>query len=320
MNTSISFKCCIIFLFTILFVACNGQKSELTKIKIGYLPIVGDLPIFVAYEKNFFKDEGFDVELVEFHSGNEAMNAVITNKITIEATIGYSTIFTVWEKEPKGFYVVLSTVEEGDKYGSSIVARKNSPINKIEDIKGRKIGTYTGLTHLITTKLILQKYFNPDKDVKIVQVDPSLQVQALEANQFDALFSIEPYPTIAIQKGFAKMIAPNARANNILSPFWAAGTIVSSQFARENPEKVRSLIRALNKAVDFIAQNDSTVRSILVKYTPLEKDIVEKVPLYKWVKLGDENKEVIQKLADLMKDSGLLKKKINTNSLFYIIK
>ena len=82
----------------ILVFSCGTKKPELIKIKIGYVPIVGDLPVFVAQEKGFFIDAGFDVELVEFHSGNEAMNAVLTNRTVMEGTLGYSTLFSVWEK------------------------------------------------------------------------------------------------------------------------------------------------------------------------------------------------------------------------------
>src|SRR6267142_1939888 len=39
-------------------------KTGLTKVKVGYIGITCEAPIYTAVEKGFFKEEGLDVELV----------------------------------------------------------------------------------------------------------------------------------------------------------------------------------------------------------------------------------------------------------------
>src|SRR3954453_3256984 len=62
------------------FTACNKSadtskqaesgKGGLTKIRVGYIGLNCEAPIFTAVEKGFFKDEGLDVELVQCQWAN----------------------------------------------------------------------------------------------------------------------------------------------------------------------------------------------------------------------------------------------------------
>src|SRR5215217_9402400 len=54
---------------------CNREESRLgenglTKIRVGYIGITCEAPIFTAIEKGFFKEEGLDVELVKCEWAN----------------------------------------------------------------------------------------------------------------------------------------------------------------------------------------------------------------------------------------------------------
>src|SRR5260221_300202 len=59
---------------SVMLLAGNGSESKadtqaaggsLTKIRVGYIGITCEAPIFSAVENGFFKDEGLDVELVK---------------------------------------------------------------------------------------------------------------------------------------------------------------------------------------------------------------------------------------------------------------
>jgi len=305
------------FLIAIMLLTYYPKEEVPLSIKIGHLPIVGDLPVFVAVEQGFFEDEGLDVDLVELHSGNEAISALVTGRTQMHGTVGCSSLFTIEAKMPGKLKAIMSAEETADKYGANIVVRNDLLLQSLEDLKGRKLGTYAGLTHLLTAKLILRNLMDPDTDVEIVQVEPRLQIQALAAKQFDCLLSIEPYPTIAVEKGIARILEPNVRSRFIVAPFWAAGTVVSGKFARENPDICRKFINALGKAVDFIEEREEEARQYIAKYTPLEDDIAGKVRLYRWSKLGDEDREAVQKLADKYLEAGLIQSRIDINDMFF---
>src|SRR5262245_52140812 len=59
----------VVFLSVLLVVGCNnisistGRKSN--KVRVGYIGITCEAPIFAAYEKGFFKEEELEPELVK---------------------------------------------------------------------------------------------------------------------------------------------------------------------------------------------------------------------------------------------------------------
>jgi ABC-type nitrate/sulfonate/bicarbonate transport system substrate-binding protein len=138
----------------------------------------------------------------------------------------------------------------------------------------------------------------------------------LQAKQFDALYSIEPYPSMAIEKGIARVLVKNARSRYIVSPYWAAGTPISMKTIIERPGLAKKLLNAVNKAVDYINNNKNEARKIIPKYTPLSLELAMKVNLYKWTKLGEEDRDKIQTLADMFWKAGLLKTKVDIRNIF----
>ena len=307
----------LVLLLGIILIVLDKDGGSPLSIRIGHLPIVGDLPVFVAFEQGFFEEEGLQVELVELHSGNEAMNALLTGRTQMHGTVGCSSLFTIEAKSPGKLKVIMSTEETADKFGANIIVRNDLTLSSLRELKGKKLGTYSGLTHLLTAKLILKQFMDPETDVEIVQVEPRLQIQALAAKQFDCLLSIEPYPTIAIEKGVGRVLEPNVRSRFIVSPFWAAGTVVSTQFAQENPDICRKLIGAMGKAVDFIEEHEQEARQCIPKYTPLSETIAAKVRLYKWSKLGEEDRNAAQELADKYFEAGLVQSKLKVEDMFF---
>ena len=184
-------------------------------------------------------------------------------------------------------------------------------------MKGKKVGTYTGLTQLQTLKLILDRYMDSGKDVEILQVEPRLQVQALAAGQFDALFSIEPYISLALAEANASIIEWNAREKEIVSPFWAAGTVVSRRFTERRPRDVEKLIRSLEKAALKIQRDEAASRKILEKYTPLREPITSGVGLYMWLPVGKEDRDAFRRLAVLLQQAGVTKAVAEPSDIFY---
>ncbi len=295
----------------------SGQKND--KLRLGYMPFASDLAIFIAKEKGYFDEEGLKIELIQFKSATDNLNALLAGHIDAAGMIGFPTLFAAYEKDSTLFKIFLGTAETESKWASAILIPPNSKLKNILELKGKILGTYTGATQLLNLKSILQNNSINESDIKIRQVQSELQIPSLQSEQFDALFTIEPTVTIALQKNIAKILVENPRYKYIVQPFPVTANCVSVDYYKNNPEVIKKLYHALKRATEDIRKNEEQSKTFLTKYTPLADSLVKYVHLYYWWLPEDINYNAIQKLADIFTEQALLKSKINTKKMFLTI-
>jgi ABC-type nitrate/sulfonate/bicarbonate transport system substrate-binding protein len=291
-------------------------EQDLT-MTVGYLPVLVNLPLFVALEEGYFEEYGLTVEAVEAQSPNHVAEGIISGNLDGAGILAYPILFSAEEKYPGELTLFASSDETTENFVASILVREDSEIHSIQDLKGKKIGVYTGLVQILFLKSILTGMgFDPEQDVEIIQISPRLQLQGLESGQYDALSTVEPFPTIAVHKGIGKVLIKNPRVNHILNPFPSVATPISTDFVKENPETTKAYLLAYRDAVDYIRKHPEKAKLHLVKYTPLTEEMVGDATLLRFNQFGEEDQNKVQEYADWMFDKGLLKKKINVYAMF----
>lgn len=304
-------------LLLILLISNCAKKTE--KLRIGFIPFNADLPFFVAAEKGFFEQQELEIEPIRFGNSNLALNAMIGKKVIMVAGLTFSIFISAEQESPSRFKLFAPFSEIDDKIMSYLLVPVDSNISNLDDLRGKRIGTYAGATQLLYLKLFLKKIgFDPDKDVTIMQVASYLQVQSLSAKQFDALFTVEPYGTIAIEEGIARALLKNPRSQYIVNPFWSGAAAIDKSFWEQNPLTVKKIYTAIALAIDFINENEDEAKKILTKFTPMDENIALKSGLYKWYKIDDEiDFNSIQKIADFMFEYNLVERRIDVSQMFF---
>jgi NitT/TauT family transport system substrate-binding protein len=94
------------------------------------------------------------------------------------------------------------------KGGARILARKDSGVTKLADLKGKKVGAARGgaqelLLYAELDKVGLSWSDQPGKDVRILFLAYADLNQALQSGQLDAISQSEPQSTQAIRQGYA---------------------------------------------------------------------------------------------------------------------
>jgi ABC-type nitrate/sulfonate/bicarbonate transport system substrate-binding protein len=273
----------------------------------------------VATEKGVFQAFDLEVEGIKFQTANEVMNALLRDEIDCIAGIGLPTYFAIQQNTQDQFKVLWCAVETKDKNVNSLLVPADSKVSSIEQLKGKKVGTFTGSTQLMNVKSFLKHFMDPEKDVQIIQISPQLQIQALAAKQFDALFSIEPIPTIAVHRGIARILLDNPRSY-IMDPFPAGAAVASTKFIDRAPEAASRLAKAMNSAIDSIRADEQGAKQLLPKYTPIDSAIAPLSRLYEWWKTDEINQSVVQKLADLLFEWGELTQQVSTKKMIYTLR
>lgn len=297
-----------------VFLFQKGQKQEPQtgeKIKIGVVPAAYYLPVFVAKEKGFFEQNGFDAEVIVFNNNSDMLTAFLKGDVDATAQSGGS-LFPLEATSPGKFKFIYGQ----NNLSYSFVVRSNSDIKSLSDLKGKRIGTWPSPTAKVFVSLVLKKYFDP-KEAEIVPLDFKLLNQALEQKQVDAVFNTDIFTETGIQNGISKYLVKYPMRDEVINPTFNGGGIVSSELIKSNPQKAERIKKSFEQAIDYIRQNPDEARKTLLKFVSVDEKIALAAPLDEYLKVSEINIDKAQELADTLYNEKLMNKSIKFSSLIY---
>ena len=139
---------------------------------------------------------------------------------------------------------------------SALVVQKDGPVQTIADLKGRKIGYVPGTMHEILLREALQRNgLAPATDVTLVRVDFFDMGTALATGAIDAFLSGEPFPTLAVDQGFGRILSYPYYGESVGTI--NAGMLVTRAMIEKQPETVQKLVDAHARATEHLNANQS---------------------------------------------------------------
>ena len=256
----------------------------------------------VAKAKGFFKDEGLDAEVTVFTTGATATEAFRAGRGDF-ISAGDLPSAAMWKT---GNVIGLAPLSsDTDIFG--IVGKKE--INAPGDLRGRKVATRVGSTG----EFLLYRYLATGglgpSDVAIVDLAPPDMVLALIHGDIDAFAWLAPFTTRAINTGTNIKLIASAKglANNriILS--------VTKSFANQNPELVRKVLRATQRATELVRSNPEEATKIWAD--AVQGNVAQSIPVVRLITydmtFNDAFVNDMNELAKFMVQKGALKEPIN---------
>jgi len=206
------------------------------------------MPLYVAVDRGFFKQQGLDVSLVSTGGDEKTFTAVSTGN----AQFGVSDpTFTALAREHGKGGKVVAGIVRGVPFWVISFKKDLKPINKPEDFAGYRIATYTApSTSYAVMKDILQNGGNPVNG-KIVQGAFGTLLALLNANQADMALEIEPMVSQATAKGASVVYSPASK----LGDFAFTGLEVSDDFYAKHPEQIQAAVNAITMAMNYIQKD-----------------------------------------------------------------
>jgi NitT/TauT family transport system substrate-binding protein len=155
----------------------------------------------VSYIKEIAPKCGIRVEEHMFAKGPDVMQAILAGELDVGATASEAAISGRANGAP--IYVVAGFA----KGGARLVARSDSGIKSVKDLKGKKVGVARGGIQevLLVAELAqngLSSSDSPGKDVQLIYLAFADLNQALMGKNIDAMMQSEPQSSQAINKGF----------------------------------------------------------------------------------------------------------------------
>lgn len=230
------------------------EKPKLT-IAVGGKAAFYYLPLTIAEQRGYFKEEGLDVEIVDFAGGSAALRAVVGGSADVVSGAYEHTINLQANKQYfKAF--VLQGRAPAISLGVSTKAKYRSPA----DLKGMKIGVSApgSSTNMMVT-YFLTKHGMKASDVSFIGVGTgNAALAAIRSGQIDALSNVDPVMTMLEQKGDVKIIADTRTLKGTEQVFGGpmpAGCLYAPEdFVKKNPNTVQALTNAMVKALKWLQQ------------------------------------------------------------------
>ena len=291
-------------------------REEAKTVKVGYLPLLASLPLYVAQENGYFDEQNVKIETVQLQSSNQLIDALVRGDIDIivESAAAPALIVETIDKNKLKIFSASDITQETPF--DALIVKKGSSIKELKDLENKKIGVFPGSTATNLLKKYLQENGIDISKIEIIQTVPANQLPALYTGSIDVLHSYEPTTTIAIESGNAERMYGSIYAMQLNhNPQGIA--LISTKFINENPSLAKKTIKAFDKASEFIVEEDSATRVLIPKYVQINENVTKKVIFLYMSKSDEINKKAVQDYADMLYNIGELKTKMDVSGLFY---
>jgi NitT/TauT family transport system substrate-binding protein len=248
-------------------------------VKAGGLRSAVDGPIYIAYERGYFREQGIDLELADFADTNEMVPLLAQGQLQVGGSSVAASLFNAIARGiPLKLVADKSHREVGEKVAAGWAVRKDlldsGQVRTLADFRGRTIGLGSrGAQGEMELDVIFARTGLTLDDVTLTDVRYPDQIAAFVGKSIDVALTFEPYSIALKEQGVADLFVTSAELipNNQVSV-----VMYSPVFTQQQPEAARRWMVAYLRGVrDFTAAfhegkpRPKELIDILTKYTIL---------------------------------------------------
>lgn len=202
------------------------------------------------------------------------------------------------------------------------IVAKDSPIQSIADLKGKKVGSGPGIQNATLAKAVLERA--GATGATVVELAISQHVAAVAAGQLDACYTLEPTGTVGRLNGTTRVLEAGVIAKYVLgdpmAPWFGGSASLTTAFLKKHPEESRKFIAAYARGIELIRARPDEARPFMKGYTAIEGPMTEAVPLAAYTlynEFSPSDIQYFQKFFDLFADKGIFAQKVDVASMLY---
>lgn len=296
--------------------ALPAVAQEKLNIGISVKSIFG-LPLVIANQEGFFKEEGLDVTLEYFAGGPPATAALMGGSLHFLNAAFENNVKTVQKDQPLVTIMNIQSDFAGAIIMRKDVAEKFGGKPKISDLKGLRVGTLArgGFADVSARYLITDAGLKPETDVEMIPIrGADRQLTAGEAGEIDAAMVTEPWSVIAVEGMDKWVYVVNLTVGEGPDVFHDMGYVTlqtTRDYLEKNPETAKKVVKAIVRAQKFIADpaNLDEVSAIADKEYGSPGVDVMKISVERQAKtyIPFMKPEMVTKTMDLLLPNGLIK-------------
>jgi sulfonate transport system substrate-binding protein len=235
-------------------------------------------------EKEFEKD-GIGIRWVQSLGSNKALEFLNAGSIDFGSTAGSAALLARINNNPIKSIYVFSRPE-----WTALVTRKDTPINKIEDLKGKRVAVTRGTDpHIFLVRALLSVGLS-EKDIQPVLLQHPDGKTALIRGDVDAWAGLDPMMAQAQVEDGARLFYRNKDANT-----W--GILNSSEdFLKAYPELTKRVLGVYEQARKYCLAHYDDEKRVFMEVTKLPDAVVD-------IQLKERTELTFNKIGQPQRDS-----------------
>jgi NitT/TauT family transport system substrate-binding protein len=303
-----------IFLLAILLLsACapsapTQSPNQLMDVSLpaGYIPNIQFAPLYVAMDKGWFKNAGFNLKM-DYSTEIDSMALVGANKLPFALVSGEQVLLARAQGLP-----VVYVLAWYQQYPVGIASLKSANITKPEDLRGKKVGTpilsgasYVGMEALFSSGGLT------DTDLQVDTVGFN-QVETLTAGKEDAVVVYNANEPAQLKaQGYDINLMKVSDYMQLVSN----GLITNETTIKDHPEQVKAFVGVMMKAINYTMANQDEAFEISKKYVEnlasadqtVQKEVMSSsISLWKTDKMGYSQQQAWENMQTVLMNIKLL--------------
>lgn len=309
--------CLLVVVMLLIGCTSSPTKSELTKVNLpmGYVANVQFTPYYMALEREYFKNAGFDVSF-DYRWETDGIQLVAAGEIPFAIASGDQVI----QARSQGLPVV-AVAAWYQRFPVSIITLEDTPLGSPEDLRGLSLGipetfgaSYIGLRALLKAGGLTEA----DIDLQAIGYT---QLAALTAGTVDGVVVYaNNEPVVLAQQGIPFNSLYVADYAHIVS----AVLVSNDTMVKEQPKVVQTFVDAFLKGLQDVLDDPNAAFEISKKYVEgLEENAVAQrgvldtsIEYWRASNLGHFDADSWQQAQTVMAEIGLIEQTMPVESFF----
>lgn len=277
------------------------KRPEKTKLNIGFVPLTDCVTLAVAKEKDFFRNNGLDVNLCKEMSWANIRDklaygvldcAQMLATMPITSTLGHAgwkqntvtslvlglngNAVTVSDQ----LYQELKRINADFDQDRPVTASVLKELIEIRKASGDELLSFAHVFPTSTHNYFLRYWMasagiDPDRDVRLIVIPPQQMVSNLEAGHIDGFCAGEPWNQYAVSRGKAHVLITSYEIWNN-APDKVLG--VNSEWMSANPLTHNAVVKSLLQAADWLDDKANRIEAARIisreEYVGIPEDVI----------------------------------------------
>jgi NitT/TauT family transport system substrate-binding protein len=246
----------------LVFAACSrapqdsaGLEKQKVVLAVGGKTGIAYLPLTLAEQLGYFKEEGLEVEIQDLQGGSKALQAMVGG--SADVVIGYfdhTVQMQAINKDITGITLL-------GRYPGFVLGVRTDLAGQVENVgqlKDMKVGATApgSSTHFFINFLMSRQGFKPS-DVSVVGIGASpAAIAAVEQKQVDALVNLDPMITALDIRGLIKILVDTRTEKGTMEtyggPYPGSSLYTTRDFIERYPRTAQALVNAIVKGLRWI--------------------------------------------------------------------